>query len=71
MIGIWKYAILDKALKSSPDLVVDQATAELLRVSPDQLSVVPHPGAEPGNFRQCTVGQIRVFCPMGVLDVFI
>ena len=34
------------------DLIVDQATAELLGISPDQLGVVTYPGAEPGNLMQ-------------------
>ena len=29
------------------------------------------PASQPGLASQCTVGEIRVFCPMGVLGVFI
>ena len=57
---------------------------EVVRVAA-KLPVVPRPGAEAGRGAaafppppppppaalQCTVGEIRVFCPMGVLGVFI
>ena len=43
---------ITKTKLSLADLVIDQAAAELLSDRPDQLGVVTHPGAHPGNMAQ-------------------
>ena len=46
--------------------MVDQATAELLGDSPDQLGVVTHPGAHPDNMAQWKLLLLLCLSPEGV-----
>ena len=57
---------ITKTKLSLADLVIDQAAAELLSDSPDQLGVVTHPGAHPDNMAQWKLLLLLCLSPEGV-----